>query len=130
MSSAVCRIYAQIATRNNHCEVIRALIEGGANVQERNATTQWVALHEAAFRGNVEACEMLLFMNSPVQPRTLDGELPRSLAKRYGKTEVVKLLGKCGVLSRIALYTSAHYCSSMYNHCLCMCKVKPVACRS
>ena len=91
MLSAFC---TQIAARNNHSEVIRALIEGGANVQERNATTQWVALHEAAFRGNVKACEMLLFGNAPVQPRTLDGELPRGLAQRYGKTEVMKLLGK------------------------------------
>ena len=73
--------------------MIRALVAAGANVQERNGTTQWVALHEAAFRGNFEACEMLLFLNAPVQPRTLDAELPRDLAKRYNKTEVVKLLG-------------------------------------
>lgn len=109
-SVAVCLIHVQVAARNNHCEVIRVLVGAGANVQERNGTTQWVALHEAAFRGNVEACEMLLFVSAPVQPRTLDGELPRDLAKRYGKTEVVKLLGKCDVLLCTGITFSPYCC--------------------
>jgi len=32
--------------------------KGGADVQERNATTGWVALHEAAFRGHVECVKV------------------------------------------------------------------------
>ena len=41
----------QLAARNGYAEAIKLLVEkGGADVQERNATTGWVALHEAAFR--------------------------------------------------------------------------------
>ena len=32
--------------------------KGGADVQERNATTGWVALHEAAFRGHAECIKV------------------------------------------------------------------------
>ncbi len=32
---------------------------GRADVQERNATTGWVALHEAAFRGHVDSVKVL-----------------------------------------------------------------------
>lgn len=49
----------QLAARNGHPEVIRLLVEkGGADVQERNATTGWVALHEAAFRGHVDCVKV------------------------------------------------------------------------
>ena len=33
--------------------------KGGADVQERNATTGWVALHEAAFRGHVDCVKVI-----------------------------------------------------------------------
>ena len=49
----------QLAARNGHSEAVRMLVEkGGADVQERNATTGWVALHEAAFRGHVECVKV------------------------------------------------------------------------
>ena len=35
--------------------------KGGADVQERNATTGWVALHEAAFRGHVDCVRVCLY---------------------------------------------------------------------
>ena len=39
--------------------MVRMLVErGGADVQERNATTGWVALHEAAFRGHMECVKV------------------------------------------------------------------------
>ena len=49
----------QLASRNGFHEVVRLLVEkGGADVQERNATTGWVALHEAAFRGHTECVKV------------------------------------------------------------------------
>ena len=54
-----CPLYLQLAARNGHAEAVRMLVEkGGADVQERNATTGWVALHEAAFRGHVDCVKV------------------------------------------------------------------------
>ena len=82
--------------RKNFPQVIRMLIElGRADVQERNSSTGWVALHEAAFRGHIESVKILLFFNAPIQPRTPEGDFPRDLAQRYSKKKVVDLLGVC-----------------------------------
>ena len=49
----------QLAARNGFHEAVRLLVDkGGADVQERNATTGWVALHEASFRGHVECVKV------------------------------------------------------------------------
>lgn len=84
----------QLAARNGHSNAIRILVErGGADVQERNATTGWVALHEAAFRGHLECVRVLLQLNAPLRPRTPEEDTPKELAVRYKQKEVVELLG-------------------------------------
>ena len=75
--------------------MIKLLVEtGNADVQERNAMTGWVALHEAAMRGNLESVKCLLQFNAPLRPRTPDEDTPRDLAVRYKQQTVVELLGK------------------------------------
>ena len=75
-------------------ECARLLIkEGNAGVQERNSKTDWVPLHEAALRGHIECCKVLLQFNAPLRPRTQDKDTPRDLAMRYGKNTIVELLG-------------------------------------
>lgn len=49
----------QLAARAGYHQAVRLLVEkGGADVQERNATTGWVALHDAAFRGHIECVKV------------------------------------------------------------------------
>ena len=80
--------------RSDFAHIVRLLVEvGRADVQERNSSTGWVALHEAAFRGHLESVRMLIFLNAPIQPRTQEDDFPRDLAHRYGKKNVVELLG-------------------------------------
>ena len=44
-------------------EAIRLLVEKGvADVQERNASTGWVALHESAFRGHVDCVKVCILL--------------------------------------------------------------------
>ena len=66
----------QLAARNGYPDAIRLLVEKGrADVQERNATTGWVAMHEAAFRGHVECVKVSLLVVSVlllVAPPTSD----------------------------------------------------------
>ena len=56
----------------------------------------WVALHEAAFRGHVDCCKMLLSLNAPLRPRTPSPveDTPRELAMKYKQDKVISLLGK------------------------------------
>ena len=132
----------QLAARNNHSESIRRLVEkGGADVQERNASTGWVALHEAAFRGHTDCVRMLLLLNAPLRPRTPEEDTPRELAVRYKQKEVVDLLGECSCvlmppfcpspslslsLIKILLYTLSLLTPSLLDsltlpsHMLCM----------
>ena len=59
--SLIMLLFSQLASRNGFHEVVRLLVEkGGADVQERNATTGWVALHEAAFRGHTECVKVYI----------------------------------------------------------------------
>ena len=59
----------QLASRNGFHGVVRLLVErGGADVQERNATTGWVALHEAAFRGHPECVKVTILLFCRIVP--------------------------------------------------------------
>ena len=54
----------------------------------------WVALHEAAMRGNIESVKCLLQLNAPLRPRTPNEDTPRDIAVQYKQQAVVELLGK------------------------------------
>ena len=83
-----------MACQCNQADCALVLIkEGKAGVQERNSKSEWVPLHEAAFRGHLDCCKVLLQYNAPLRPRTKDMETPRDLAMRYNKNVVVELLG-------------------------------------
>ena len=92
--------------------------KGGADVQERNASTGWVALHEAAFRGHVECVKMLLQLNAPLRPRTPEEDTPKELAIRYKQREVVELLGESVCVCVCVCVVSVYVCVCV---CVCMC---------
>ena len=84
-----------MACQNGQSECTLLLIKSGnAGVQERNSKTDWVALHEAALRGHVDCCKVLLQFRAPLRPRTPDNDTPRELALRYKRNKVVELFGK------------------------------------
>ena len=101
-----------MACQFNQSECALLLIkEGKAGVQERNSKSEWVPLHEAAFRGHIECCKVLLQHNAPLRPRTKDMETPRDLAMRYNYNVVVELLGN--------VYNGIVVCCScvLHRHC-------------
>ena len=51
-------------------------------------------LHEAAWRGLSEVIQLLLGLNAPAHPRTLEGETPLMLAQRKGFQDCVEILRK------------------------------------
>ncbi|XP_058830150.1 tyrosine-protein kinase Shark isoform X2 [Topomyia yanbarensis] len=73
-------------------EMVRLLINAGANLQARNKDTGWVPLHEAAANGNLDAIKELLANRVPHMPRSSYGELPEDIAKDNGYFSVVDYL--------------------------------------
>ncbi|XP_014214206.1 tyrosine-protein kinase shark [Copidosoma floridanum] len=80
------------ACQSNLPNTVQILIAGGANIQARHTETGMVPLHEAASRGHREVIEILLSANAPVNPRTLDDEVPADLAKQNGHLECEKII--------------------------------------
>jgi ankyrin repeat protein len=78
-----------------HVEVVRVLLEGGANVDRADADG-WTALHNAALDGHLDVCRLLLDWRAKVDPLNMRQNTPLHLAARQGHLSVVKLLVERG----------------------------------
>ncbi|XP_061194673.1 tyrosine-protein kinase HTK16-like [Saccostrea echinata] len=77
----------------NYPDVVAVLIKHGkADPQIRSPKTGWVALHEAAMKGNAECIRKLLQFHAPMMPRADDGQTPLDLALRYNRQDCIPLL--------------------------------------
>ena len=72
--------------------VVRALVEGGAQVDACDGVKRCTALHMAARRGNTQVAGALLDCGADIEARDSLGETPRRRAVNCGKTEVASLL--------------------------------------
>jgi len=84
-----------IGARLGHVEMVRVLLEGGADA-ERTTANQQTALHKAALYGNLEVCRLLLDWGVKVDPLDKWQETPLHDAARLGRLPVVKLLVERG----------------------------------
>jgi truncated hemoglobin YjbI len=71
--------------------VVRALVQRGANVDAQDGTKRCTALHMAARRGNVEVAEALLDCGASIEARDSLGDTPLRRSVNCNKTEVAKL---------------------------------------
>jgi ankyrin repeat protein len=76
-------------------EVVRVLLEGGANVEGADAHRQ-TALHAAAFKGHLDVCRLLLDRGAKVDHLDIWKDTPLHWAAWKGHLSVVKLLVKRG----------------------------------
>lgn len=77
----------------NYADVVTLLIKHGkADPQIRSPKTGWVALHEAAMKGNADCIKKLLQFFAPMMPRADDGQTPLDLASRYNRQDCISLL--------------------------------------
>jgi ankyrin repeat protein len=83
------------AASKGQVEVMRVLLEGGANVDRTNVF-QWTALHVAAIHGNPDVCRLLLNWGAKVNYVDKWKETPLHRAARAGYLSVVKLLVERG----------------------------------
>jgi ankyrin repeat protein len=90
-------VYAAIF---GHEEVVRAFLEGGANVESANAYHS-TALHQAAWNGYRDVCRLLLDWGAKVDPLDEWKETPLHLAAWAGHLSVVQLLVERGADVRV-----------------------------
>lgn len=77
----------------NHATTLRVLImQGNVDFHERNSLNGYVPLHEVAVRGYLECVKVLLSFNASMNPRTFEGDTPRDLALKHGKSQIVEFL--------------------------------------
>ena len=60
------------------------LLQGNANPTVRNIITDWVPMHEAAWKGYDKCVQVLLDARAPAKPRTRKNETPADLARTNG----------------------------------------------
>ncbi|XP_062301954.1 histone-lysine N-methyltransferase EHMT2 isoform X2 [Osmerus eperlanus] len=78
------------AAEHKHVEVIRALLNRGADVTIKDKETN-VCLHWASFAGSVEIAELVLNAGCPLTSVNMHGDTPLHIAAREGFLECVTL---------------------------------------
>jgi ankyrin repeat protein len=73
-------------------DVVRLLITRGSPVDGRGSPAGHTPLHEAAFNGDLALARLLLDSGADLAARTGEGETPRDVAVKHGRTEVARLL--------------------------------------
>jgi ankyrin repeat protein len=73
-------------------EIVRALVQAGADVKECSGVTRATALHMAARRGHVEIARVLLDLGAAMETRDRKGDMPLQRAVNCRKDAVVQLL--------------------------------------
>jgi truncated hemoglobin YjbI len=73
-------------------DVVRLLVQGGANVNAQERLKHCTALHMAARRGNIPVAEALLDCGADLEARDKLGETPLRRAVNCGKAEMVAFL--------------------------------------
>ncbi|XP_061184254.1 uncharacterized protein LOC133192274 [Saccostrea echinata] len=85
-----------IAIRRGHPEIVKYLVENGANINLYNHEYK-TPLHKASEYGNTEIIMQLVEHGDNINLATLwEGEAPLHIASEYGHTEIVKYLLRRG----------------------------------
>lgn len=87
------------ATLGNHLEVVRSLLQGGAEVDLRDHCTYgrgWTALMYAASLGHRAIAHQLIQSGADVNSRDRDGQTPLIIAANAGHTALTLLLIDAG----------------------------------
>jgi len=88
------------AARDHQGDVVRVLLEGGANIESTNANRS-TALHYAAWYGHLRICQQLLDWGAKVNSLARWNNTPLHEAARAGHLSVVKLLVERGADVRL-----------------------------
>lgn len=88
------------ACQQGQLEIVKALLEAGAQVNEPSGTEGSTALHKACLRGDIEMVQVLLEYDAKVNQRDAKGNFPLHCALR--NPEVVEILLQKGAFVNVA----------------------------
>jgi hypothetical protein len=80
-----------VASADGHVEVVRILVEQGADVMARDNDGK-TSLHAASKKGHVEVTRFLIEHGADVTARADDGRTPLVVAAEVGNVEVIRIL--------------------------------------
>jgi ankyrin repeat protein len=88
------------ASWKGHTEVVRVLIDAGADVQARNGNTHWgdTPLHAAAHGNRRAVAELLLECGAPLDVKNSNGNTPLDETRVHNAAAVATLLKKHGAV--------------------------------
>ncbi|NXN97510.1 ASB3 protein, partial [Rhinopomastus cyanomelas] len=81
-----------LAVENEHIDVVKFLLQHGANVDGSHSISGWNSLHQASFQGSVDIMEVLLENGADMECKDDFGITPLFVAAQYGKLETLSLL--------------------------------------
>ncbi|NXY47197.1 ASB3 protein, partial [Ceuthmochares aereus] len=81
-----------LAVESGHIDIVKFLIQHGANVKGPHSWSGWNSLHEASFQGYTEIMKILLEKGASKECKDSFGITPLFVAAQYGKLESLRLL--------------------------------------
>ncbi|KAM7117005.1 ankyrin repeat and SOCS box protein 3 isoform 2-T6 [Ciconia maguari] len=81
-----------LAVENGHADIVKFLLQHGANVKGPHSWSGWNSLHQASFQGYTEIMKILLEKGASKECKDDFGITPLFVAAQYGKLESLRLL--------------------------------------
>ena len=80
------------ACMKNQPEIVKYLVDTGADVNEAHSENGYTPLHYAVLNNSFDIVDILLLYDAAVNPKTHDGETPLDFASEKNSLEIVKYL--------------------------------------
>ena len=84
------------AASEGHLEVVKYLVEQGADINATTSRYGWTVLHYAATWGQLAVVRYLVEQGADVNAKDSDGDTARGLAEMFGHTAVARYLRSVG----------------------------------
>ena len=99
------------AAMDGYPDVVRALLEGGANVNAWKGQRDWAAIHAAAQQGHYDVVKLLIDRGADIDAECNTSGSPLDTAMQLGTEahqRIAQLLAEKGAVSRSRIHTACY----------------------